>query len=111
MEEEFSRVVSEEKGDKGPAFMNNKHLDRLFRFGKLAGINFLTLLFVFGLGILFVFSGYKLFFQHRFFMLIYHFILNGNFHISEVPQAVWLWLIVFVLSWASLLAFFDRRVH
>ena len=84
---------------------------RLFHFGKLVGINFLTLAFMISDGILFLFSGYKLFFQYHFCTLVFRFIVNNAFHLSTFPQPVWLWLLLFVFSWATFLALMGRRVY
>lgn len=109
VENESNRVISEDRTESRPAFINSEQLEKVLRFGKLAGVNFLKLVF-FSTAVLFVFSGYKLIFQYRLFTLISHFVVAGSFHFSVMPGIVWVWLLVCVLSLASLMAFFNHRV-
>lgn len=108
--ENEGKVISEDAPRERPAFITSAHLDKILHFGKLASLNFLILLFLLSLGFLFIFSGYKLLFQYRFFTVFYHIIQAGKFNFSAVSGEVWLWLFLLVGSWASIMAFFGRRV-
>ncbi len=111
MENTDSRIVSEEPPTERSALMNNEHLERFFHFSKLAGMNFVRILFGIALAVLLVFSAYRLIITYHIFSVLGRFISSGTVSVfTTLPHPFWFWLFALVASWASLTAFFGRRI-
>src|SRR5579872_3731439 len=111
MENTESRIVSEEPPTERSAFVTNEHIERFFHFARLAGLNFVRILFGIALAVLLVFSAYRLIMTYRIFSVLGRFISSGTPSVfSTLPHFFWVWLLALVASWASLTAFFGRRI-
>jgi hypothetical protein len=88
-------------------FFTQGRMDQFIRYLKLLGLHFLVLIWILSMGILFLYSGYKLFYQYHVLMILYHLVMNGRLNFVTVQKGFWGWLFLFVFSWASILAFWG----
>jgi len=111
MENEESKIISEEETTDGPGYQVNEHLERFFHFAKLAGLNFMRILFGISLLVLCIFSAYRLIITYHVFSALGRIIsTTGLSGFSTLPHALWIWFFILLASWSCLTALYGRRI-